>query len=160
MVRIGSTERGVFTRKTGIKPMVAGPRLLLRRQVTVAVNDGQPPARGRAAARAVKLWPGGTPGRELIEHRQGRRRPALVLVELVWRDGRRCGGLIHDIGPEGMYVLCGDAPADARCVEVVPAASVPVRIPGFVVHRHGNGLGLMFRDLDAAARDFVRRCLR
>lgn len=106
------------------------------------------------------MSPGSIPGHEIIEHRQGRRRRVLALVDLLWRDGHRCGGLMHDIGPAGMYVLCTVAPAGARCVEVVPAAATPVSIPGFVVHRRGNGMGLMFRHLDDPALAFVRRCLR
>ncbi len=149
---------------TRFEARAAGPRLLPSRQLTVARavgGDDRHPRRGEPAARPVRISPGGSRGQDfVIDHRQGRRRRVLALVDLVWRDGRRSGGLMHDIGPQGMYVLCTLAPADARCVEVMPAAATPVSIPGFVVHRRRHGIGLMFRDLDNAALAFVRRCLR
>lgn len=139
-------------------------RLPPPRQPTAAhtiKDDGRGPRRGELVVGPARMLPGGSPGQDyIIDHRQGRRRRVLALVDLVWRDGRRCGGLMHDIGPEGMYVLCKTAPGDARCVEVMPAAATPVSIPGFVVHRRSHGIGLMFRDLDTAALAFVRRCLR
>lgn len=142
----------------------AVPRLPPPRQLTVVrtiKGDGRGPRRVEPAVGSGRTSPGASPGQDfIIDHRQGRGRRVLALVDLVWRDGRRCGGLVHDIGLEGMYVLCTIAPADARCVEVRPAAATPVSIPGFVVHRRSHGIGLMFRDLDAAAMAFVRRCLR
>lgn len=153
----GSHETARITSKA---PVLRLPPPRQMRMAVAVKDEGHASRQGKQAARPTWTSPGGSTGPEIIEHRQGRRRRVLALVDLLWRDGRRCGGLMHDIGPEGMYVLCTVAPADARCVEVMPAAATPVSIPGFVVHRRSNGIGLMFRDMDDTALAFVRRCLR
>ena len=98
----------------------------------------------------------------MIDHRQGMRRPAFALVKIRCR---RCHnvGLIHNISPDGMFILC-EAVADVSAsvdisIAVSGEANASVRIPGIVVHRRRNGFGIMFRELDGTALKFVGRLL-
>ena len=72
-------------------------------------------------------------------------------------------GPIHNISPDGMFILC-EAVADVSAsvdisIAVSGEANASVRIPGIVVHRRRNGFGIMFRELDGTALKFVGRLL-
>lgn len=103
------------------------------------------------------------PGGTNIDHRQGSRRRTLALVEIGCGDGQWAAGLVHNISPDGMFVVTESAPAVNSCVDInvvlCMAANVPLRIAGLVVHRSQSGFGMMFRELDGVARAFVEKCL-
>lgn len=59
-----------------------------------------------------------------------------------------------------MFVLCEPPPNLHDAVDVyLPKGKAPVRIPGFVVHRHTHGIGMLFRDLDSSARAIIEKWL-
>jgi hypothetical protein len=98
----------------------------------------------------------------MMDHRQGMRRPALELVKIQCRHGH-VAGLMHNIGPDGMFILC-EAVADVCdsvdiSIALSGAVNASVRIPAIVVHRCSNGFGIMFRELDGNARRFVATLL-
>lgn len=96
-----------------------------------------------------------------MEHRHGARYKALALADIQYRDGRRTG-LIYNISNDGMFVLT-DAPEEVTGgVELYISSDGKgraVRIPGLVVHNNNNGFGMIFRDLDDAARTLLDKYL-
>lgn len=96
-----------------------------------------------------------------MDHRLGRRRRTRTLVEVRSGRGVRAAGLVCNISCDGMFVLCEPTPEINDSVDVYMSMGLKsVRIPGFVVHRRTNGVGMIFRDLDEPARAVVEKCLR
>ena len=96
-----------------------------------------------------------------MNHRQGSRRKALVLVEVCWRNGQSASGLMYNLSHDGMFVVSDVDLEMNKFVDVVlhPEGESPVRIPGLVVHQNNNGFGLLFQQLDSAAQAFVEKYL-
>lgn len=96
-----------------------------------------------------------------MDHRLGMRRRTQTVVEVCGRNGVRTEGLVYNISQDGMFVVCEPPPDVNDSVDVyMPKGPKSVRIPGFVVHRNVNGVGMIFRHLDDSARALVHRCLR
>lgn len=96
-----------------------------------------------------------------MDHRLGRRRRMRTLVEVRSRRGLRARGLLCNISRDGMFLLCEPAPELNDSIDVyMGSAPKQVRIPGMVIHRRTNGVGVMFRDLEPSARSMIEKCLR
>jgi hypothetical protein len=138
-----------------------------------ATSSHQAGRYGGAAGLQHRAWPDeqtaqasrGThmPARTRIDHRQGNRRRTLALVEIRCGDDQWAAGLVHNISPDGMFVVTESVPAVNSCVDInvvlCMAADVPLRLAGLVVHRSSSGFGMMFGELDGGARAFVEKCL-
>jgi hypothetical protein len=96
-----------------------------------------------------------------MDHRQGKRRRSLILVEIYNRDGKSAAGLIYNLSANGMFVVSNEGLDANECIDVVlqTEADTPIRIPGLVVHHSNSGFGLLFQHLDSAAHDFVEKHL-
>lgn len=59
-----------------------------------------------------------------------------------------------------MFVVCDPTPNLHDTVDVYLAKGVePIHIPGYIVHRHSDGVGMIFRELDPAARALIDKWL-
>jgi len=105
-----------------------------------------------------------TPGHAGMEHRQGSRRRIIASVRIHSRDTKAAGGIVDNISLDGMFVSSAFVPEVCTCVDIEVALSrglnSVLRIPGLVVHCCESGFGVIFRQLDTAAREFVEHCLR
>jgi len=96
-----------------------------------------------------------------MEHRHGARHNALALADIRCRNGQRTG-LVYNISNDGMFVLTEEPDEVTGGVELYITSDGEgraVRIPGLVVHNNNNGFGMIFRELDDAARTLVDRYL-
>ena len=79
------------------------------------------------------------------------------------RDVVMAGGVACNIGPDGMFVHSDFIPEVCTCVDIEVALlrdqDTALLIPGLVVHCREGGFGVIFRQLDSAAREFVEHCL-
>lgn len=95
-----------------------------------------------------------TNGKDTMEHRWGDRKPVVVPVT-VYHEGRPVGrGRTRNIGREGLFVEGHDLGFPLHTVlelELPPALTGRrnrQRIPGLVIHNHGDGIGVMFCSFD------------
>lgn len=93
-------------------------------------------------------------GRDIMEHRWGGRK-AVVVPVTVYHEGMPVGhGRTRNIGREGLFVEGRDLgfPVHTLLDLELPAALTGRRnrhrIPGLVIHNHGDGVGLMFCSFD------------
>ncbi len=85
------------------------------------------------------------------EYRWSERRPIELAVNLYYKDQITEGCRTRDLGLGGMYIVYPDPDMKLNSkIEVVIQNPVDVKesrlIPGRVVHRHGDGIGIMFMD--------------
>ena len=92
-----------------------------------------------------------------MDHRLGQRVNVALPVQLRFQDQPSQLGVTVNIGRGGMFVdsLTGGNENGHGCVDIqlffeTPNGGQSLRLSAFVVHRRENGLGLMFRDLDAS----------
>ena len=99
-----------------------------------------------------------------MEHRQGIRCRMSAAVRIHLRDARTAGGIVYDISRGGMFVRCAMVPGISACVDIevtsIRGVNGTIRIPGLVVHCRADGFGVIFRQLDPVAREFVEHSLR
>lgn len=100
-----------------------------------------------------------------MEHRWHLRIPIAFPVGLHFGDGACAQGTAVDIGSGGMYVRTAMRPRRNGCVDVrmtVPCSfgDCSIRLPSIIVHGGGDGVGLMFRELDEQAEEAVRQLIR
>jgi hypothetical protein len=91
-----------------------------------------------------------------MEHRIQPRLPIALPARLHFRDGGFLAGRTVNISRGGVFIetlLSGwrDGCADLRIRVPGRGCERQLRIPAFIVHRSGTGIGLMFRSLDAEA---------
>jgi hypothetical protein len=98
----------------------------------------------------------------MMEHRLDRRVPLRAPVRLRFQDGTVGFGTALNISRGGIYVKTA-APWRSGCVDVRMTVSTALGertalMPGLIVHGDGEGIGLMFRQLDHRS-DAVVSCL-
>lgn len=91
-----------------------------------------------------------------MDHRLGQRVNVTLPVQLRFQDHTNNSGFTVNIGRGGMFVETATGASGQGCVDVQISVDTPdgnenVLLSAFVVHRFGNGLGLMFCDFDASA---------
>jgi hypothetical protein len=90
-----------------------------------------------------------------MDHRLGQRVDMTLPVRLRFQDQTNHSGFTVNVGRGGMFVETRTPVPACGCVEVqivldLSAGCEDLLLSAFVVHRCENGLGLMFRDLDAS----------
>jgi PilZ domain len=95
----------------------------------------------------------------MMDHRLDRRVPLKVPVRLRFQDGTVGFGTALNISRGGIYVKTA-APWRSGCVDVRMTVSTPTGertalMPGLIVHGNGDGIGLMFRQLDQRSESVV-----
>jgi hypothetical protein len=88
-----------------------------------------------------------------------------IPVGLHFPDGACACGTATSIGPHGMFVETHQRPKREGCVDVRLMARCTegergIRLPSLILYRTAEGVGLLFRRLDAQAQDALRRLLR
>ena len=88
----------------------------------------------------------------MMDHRLDRRVPMKIPVRLRFQEGTVGFGVALNISRGGIYVRTA-APWRSGCVDVrmrvvMPTGARTVLLPGLIVHANGEGIGLMFRQLD------------
>ncbi|MCU0836086.1 MAG: PilZ domain-containing protein [Chromatiaceae bacterium] len=94
----------------------------------------------------------------MIDHRLGQRVDVRIPVRLRLPDGIQCAGLALNVGWGGIYVRTSAPLPSTGCLDVhMTLRTVErehrVRMPGLIVHRSADGVGLMFRRLDGEATE-------
>lgn len=95
----------------------------------------------------------------MMEHRLDRRVPLRIPVRLRFQDGTVGFGTALNISRGGIYVRTA-APWRSGCVDVRLTVSTAsgertALMPGLIVHGNGEGIGLMFRQLDQRSEAVV-----
>jgi hypothetical protein len=95
----------------------------------------------------------------MMEHRLDRRVPLNIPVRLRFQDGTVGFGVASNISRGGIFVRTA-APWRSGCVDVrmrvtMPSGERTALMPGLIVHGHGEGIGLMFRQLDQRSEAVV-----
>jgi hypothetical protein len=94
----------------------------------------------------------------MIDHRLGQRVDIRIPVRLRLPDGIQCAGLALNVGWGGVYVRTSAPLPSNGCLDVHMTLRTAerehrVRMPGLIVHRSEDGVGLMFRRLDGEATE-------
>jgi hypothetical protein len=100
----------------------------------------------------------------MMDHRLDRRVPMNIPVRLSVQDGTAGFGVALNISRGGIYVRTA-APWRSGCVDVrmrvmTPAGERTALLPGLIVHGDGEGIGLMFRQLDRRSESVVTWLVR
>lgn len=100
----------------------------------------------------------------MMEHRLDRRVPMSIPVRLRVQDGTVGFGVALNISRGGIYVRTA-APWRSGCVDVrmrvvMPNGARTALLPGLIVHANGDGIGLMFRELDWRSESMVNWLVR
>ena len=95
----------------------------------------------------------------MMEHRLDRRVPMSIPVRLRVQDGTVGFGVALNISRGGIYVRTA-APWRSGCLDVrmrvmMPTGARTALLPGLIVHANGEGIGLMFRQLDWRSESVV-----
>lgn len=94
----------------------------------------------------------------MIDHRLGQRVDIRIPVRLRLPDGIQCAGLALNVSWGGIYVRTSAPLPSTGCLDVhitlrTAEREHRVRMPGLIVHRSEDGVGLMFRRLDGEATE-------
>jgi len=96
----------------------------------------------------------------MIDHRLGQRVDIRIPVRLRLPNGIQSAGLALDIGWGGMLVRTSAPLPSNGCLDVHMTLRTAerehrVRLPGLIVHRSEEGVGLMFRRLNGEAAEVL-----
>jgi len=100
-----------------------------------------------------------------MEHQLLRRVNISLPVRVHFRDGGYISGVAVNISCGGLFIQTSFSGWREGCADVrlkLPTADGDrsVRLPGFIVHCCADGMGLMFRELDAEAEAIVARLVQ
>lgn len=97
-----------------------------------------------------------------LDHRQALRVPVCIPVRIRYKGEPGTPGVALNISRGGVFIATVVRPRRNVCGTVrmrlpAPNGGRVVEIPGLVVHRSANGIGMMFRELDQRTEELVCR---